>query len=193
MRRSQSSARNLRGRRRKSAEPRDSDNEVDADNDNGGNYSSSSDEPEPSTDVEPKRYKRWGAGRTSSLPSSSGANGRCDDNETDRSRKMVGASVGLVGSLEILAWACAGMRSHTRYGAQSSGGKSARNTHNSKLIHRFKRLPQNDYEMIFSLKCIYLLQTNHANVCQYVDNENGLRADEIELLLVKGGCFDADS
>ncbi|XP_022012281.1 putative E3 ubiquitin-protein ligase RING1a isoform X3 [Helianthus annuus] len=209
MRRSQSSARNLRGRRRKSAEPRDSDNEVDADNDNGGNYSSSSDEPEPSTEVKPKRYKRWGAGRPSSLPSSSGANGGCDDNETDGSRKTVGASVGLVGSPEILAWGCAGMRSHTRHGGQSSGGKSARNTHNSKLIHHFKRLPQNDDEMNISLKLVSLDEQNipnlrnlyicckptmpTTNVCQYVANENGLRADEIELLLVKGGCFDADS
>ncbi|KAI3823940.1 hypothetical protein L1987_05386 [Smallanthus sonchifolius] len=209
MRRSQSSTRNLRGRRKKSAEPRDSDNEVDADNDNEGNYSSSTDEPEPepATEVRPKRYKRW-SGRPSSLPSSSGANGGCDDNETDGSRKPISASVGLVGSPEILAWGCGGMRSHTRHGGQSSGGKNARNTHHSKLIHHFKKLPQNDNELDINLKLVSLDEQNipnlpklyicckptmpAANVCQYVAIENGLRADEIELLLVTGDHYDVN-
>ncbi|KAK1422684.1 hypothetical protein QVD17_17970 [Tagetes erecta] len=210
MRRSQSNTRNLRGRRRqKSAEPRDSDNEVDADNDNGGNYSSSTDEPEPEpeTEVRPKRYKRW-SGRTSSLPSSSGANGGYDDNETDGSRKPVGASVGLIGSPEILAWGCGGMRSQTRHGGQSSAGKSARNSQQSKLIHHFKKLPQNDDELDINLKLVSLDEQNvpnlqklyicckptmsTTNLCQYVALENGLRADEIELLLVKGCNYDVD-
>ncbi|XP_076959046.1 putative E3 ubiquitin-protein ligase RING1a [Bidens hawaiensis] len=198
MRRSQSATRNLRGRRSLKSEPRDSDNEVDADNDNGTNYSSSSDEPEP--EVKPKRYKRWG-GRASSLPSSSGAN---DDNEADGSRK----AVGLVGAPEILAWGCGGMRSNTRHGGQSSGGKGGRNTHQSKLIQHFKRLPQNDNELNINLKLVSLDEQNipnlqklyiccnptmsTTNVYQYVAIENGLRADEIDLLLVKGDRYDAD-
>ncbi|KAK9064256.1 hypothetical protein SSX86_015636 [Deinandra increscens subsp. villosa] len=206
MRRSQSNTRNLRGRRsHKYAESRDSDNEVDADNDNGGNYSSSTDdpEPEPSTEVRPKRYKRW-SGRPSSLPSSSGANGGYDDNETDSSRKMVG----LIGSPEILAWGCGGVRSNTRHGGQNSSGKSARSSQHSKLIHRLKRLPQNDDELDINLKLVSLDEQNipnlqklyicckpsmsTMNVCQYVAIENGLRADEIELLLVKGDHYDPD-
>ncbi|KAK9056293.1 hypothetical protein SSX86_027383 [Deinandra increscens subsp. villosa] len=206
IRRSQSNTRNLRGRKRqRSTEPQDSDNEVDADNDNGTKYSSSTEEAEPSAEVKPIRYKRWSGG-PSSLPSSSGANGGCDDRKPEGSRKTVGGSVGLVGSPEILAWGRGGMRSHTRYGGQSSTGKSARNNQQSKLIHHLQKLPQNDDELDINLKLVSLdeqdapnLQnlyicckptTLTTNICQYVATENGLRADEIELLIVKGDRYD---
>lgn len=146
-RRSQGNTRNLRGRKRKrSAEPQGSDNELDNDNDNGDKYSSSSDElepepePEPTTEVRPKRYKRWSGG-PSSLPSSSGANGGCDDNEPAGSRRTVG-------SQEILAWGRGGMRSNTRHGGQiASSGKSSRNRQLSKLINHLQKLPRNDDEV----------------------------------------------
>ncbi|KAM0072554.1 putative transcription factor C2H2 family [Helianthus debilis subsp. tardiflorus] len=200
------STRNLRGRKRqRSTEPQDSDNEVDADNVNGGKYSSSTDEAEPATEVKLIRYKRWSGG-PSSLPSSSGANGGCDDNKIEVSRKTVGGSVGLVGSPEILAWGGGGMRSHTRHGGQSSAGKSAKNSLQSKLIHHLQKLPQNDDQLDINLMLVSLheqnipsLQKLHVcckptmtttNICQYVAIKNGLRADEIELLVVKKGRYD---
>ncbi|KVH89541.1 hypothetical protein Ccrd_008467 [Cynara cardunculus var. scolymus] len=142
MRRSHGNTRNLRGRKSwKSAEPQGSDNEVDADNDIGGKYSSSADE--PTTEIRPKRYKRW-SGAQSSLPSS-GANGGCDDNEAETTRKTGGGSIGLVGSPEILAWGRGGMRSHTRHGSQNgSAGKSAKNNQLAKLIDHLQKLPHND-------------------------------------------------
>ncbi|KAI3680728.1 hypothetical protein L6452_35503 [Arctium lappa] len=199
MRRSQGSTRNIRGRRsRKSAEPQGSDNEVDADNDIGGKYSSSTDE--PSTEVRPKRYKRW-AGAQSSLPSS-GANGGCDDIEAETTRKTGGGSIGLVGSPEILAWGRGGMRSHTRHGSQNSSvGKNAKNSQLAKLIDHLQKSSQNDDKLDLQLKLVSLDEQNIPNVqnlylycspamstayfCQHVALENGLRADEIELFLVK--------
>ncbi|KAJ9565854.1 hypothetical protein OSB04_001820, partial [Centaurea solstitialis] len=204
MRRSQGNTRNLRGRKsRKSAEPQGSDNEVDADNDIGGKYSSSTDE--PSTEVRPKRYKRW-AGAQSSLPSS-GANGGCDDNEAETNRKTGGGSIGLVGSPEILAWGRGGMRSHTRHGSQNgSAGKSAKNSQIAKLIDHLQKLPQNDDKLDLHLKLVSLDEQNISKLqnlylcCsptmstayfrQYVALESGLRADEIELFLVKEEDFD---
>ncbi|KAL8192466.1 hypothetical protein R6Q57_027651 [Mikania cordata] len=201
MRRAQTNTRNLRGRKRqRSNEPQDSD-EVDADNDNGAKYSSSTDEAEPSTEGRPLRYKRWSGG-PSSLPSSSGANGGFYENKPEGSRKTVGGPVGFFASPEILAWGRGGMRSHTRYGSQSSTGKSARNSQQSKLIHHLQKLPQNDEELDINFKLISLdeqntpsLQnlyicckptTSTTNISQYVAAENGLRADEIELLVVNG-------
>ncbi|KAI3800407.1 hypothetical protein L1987_28497 [Smallanthus sonchifolius] len=207
IRRSQLNTRNLRGRKRqRSPEPQDSDNEVDADNGNADKYSSSADELEPSTEVKPPiQYKRWSGG-SSSLPSSSGANGGFGDNKPEGSRKIVGGSVGLVGSPEILAWGRGGMRSHTRYGGQSSAGKSARNNQQSKLIQHLQKLPQNDDELDINFKLVSLYEQNilnlhnlyvcckptmsTTNICQYVAAENGLRADEIELLVVKGARYD---
>ncbi|XP_024992783.1 putative E3 ubiquitin-protein ligase RING1a isoform X2 [Cynara cardunculus var. scolymus] len=199
MRRSHGNTRNLRGRKSwKSAEPQGSDNEVDADNDIGGKYSSSADE--PTTEIRPKRYKRW-SGAQSSLPSS-GANGGCDDNEAETTRKTGGGSIGLVGSPEILAWGRGGMRSHTRHGSQNgSAGKSAKNNQLAKLIDHLQKLPHNDDKLDLQLKLLSLDEQNIPNLqnlylccspatstayfCQYVALENGLRADEIELFLVK--------
>lgn len=131
MRRSQGNTRNLRGRRsRKSCEPQEeSENEEDA----GGKDSSSGDEHEASTEVRPKRPKRWGESRSSqaSLPSSSA-------DEVETTREMMGG-----GSSEILAWGRGGMRSHTRHGSLSnSAGKSTRNTRVSKLMNHLRKLPQ---------------------------------------------------
>ncbi|KAK1420108.1 hypothetical protein QVD17_21443 [Tagetes erecta] len=205
VRRSQLNTRNLRGRKhQRSKEPQDSDNEIEADNGNVGKCSSSADELEPSTEVRPIQYKRWSAG-SSSLPSSSGAFGGCDDNKPESSRKTIGGSVGLIGSPEILTWGRGGMRSHTRYGGQSSTSKSARNSPQAKLIHHLQRLPQNDDELDINLTLVSLYEQNipnlqklyvcckptvsTTNICQYVATENGLQADEIELLVVKGGCY----
>ncbi|XP_024983149.1 putative E3 ubiquitin-protein ligase RING1a isoform X2 [Cynara cardunculus var. scolymus] len=207
MRRSQGNTRNLRGRRNhKSSEPQGSDNEDDADNNDGGKFSSDADE--PSSELRPKRHKRWRGARSSqpSLPSSS-ADGGCDENEVEGTRDMTGISAGLVGSSEILAWGRGGMRSHTRHGSLSnSAGKSARNSRLSKLIDHLRKLPQNNDKLDIHLKLISLDEQNIPNlqhlylccsptmsiihVSQYVALEKGLQDDEIELLLVKGDHFE---
>nr|XP_043620698.1 putative E3 ubiquitin-protein ligase RING1a [Erigeron canadensis] len=207
LRRSQRNTRNLRGKRNhRSSEPQDSDNEVDGDNDNEGRSSSSSSSDEPSSEVRPKRYKRWAVGQSSLPPSS--ANGDCDDNEAEGSRKMFGVSAGLVGSPEILTWGRGGMRSAGKNAKRQStiAVKNTRNSHLSKLIGHLQK--QNDDELDINLKLISLDEQNipnlhnlfvcckpsvsTSNVCQYVALENNLQAKEVELLLVKGCHSDID-
>lgn len=198
---SQSNSRTLKGRKsQKSTEPQNSENEMDVDNDNenGDKYSSSTDEHEPSTEVKPKRYKRWSGGQ------SSGANGGCDDNETDGIRK-----IGFVGNPEILTWGRGGIRSHTRHGGQTSGGKSGRGSQINRLIHHLQKLPRDDDKLEIHLKLVSLDDQNMpnlqnpyiccnptmsiTNVCQYVAIENNLQANEIELLLMKEDHSEHDS
>nr|XP_043620697.1 putative E3 ubiquitin-protein ligase RING1a [Erigeron canadensis] len=206
--RSLGNTRNLRGKRKhRSSEPQGSDNEVDGDNDNEVRSSSSSDE--PSSEVRPKRYKRW-AGGQSSLPPS-GTNGGCDDNEAEGSRKMVGVSAGIVGSPEILTWGRGGMRSAGKNAKRQSASaiKNTRNSHLSRLIGHLQKLQKDHDELDINLKLISLDEQNIPNlhnsfvcckpsvstskICQYVALENNLQAKKVELLLVKGGHSDIDS
>ncbi|KAI5331217.1 PREDICTED: putative E3 ubiquitin-ligase [Prunus dulcis] len=198
MRRSQGSYRNahLRGRRnyRNVAEHQGSDDNEDANGNDGGKDSTSGDE---RTEPRPKRCKRWGGGRSGSANADGG-----DENDYELNREIMGASAGLVGSSERLAWGKGGMRSHTRYGSTSGGnGKNARNIRLSKLVEYLRNSENHDDELdihlllvsfdeqrIPSLQRPYLCcrpTLSVGQLCHYVALRTALQADEVELYLVK--------
>ena len=146
-RRSQGSYR--RGRRNhRAADPQGSEDDEDANGNDGGKDSSSTDDQSAEV-LKPKRSRRWGGVRFSQ-PSSGAANadGGGDENDSEPNRDAMGASAGLVGNSEILAWGKGGMRSHTRYGSVSGGnGKNARSSRLSKLVDYLRNLEQNDNEV----------------------------------------------
>ncbi|XP_024031056.1 putative E3 ubiquitin-protein ligase RING1a isoform X3 [Morus notabilis] len=200
VRRSQGSYRNLRGRRnlRSSVENQGSDDNEDANGNDGSKDSSSADE---RTEPRPKRPKRWSGSRYSQ-PSSAGTGADGDDNDSEVNRETMGASVGLVGSSERLAWGKGGMRSHTRHGSNSSSnGKHARNSRLSKLGDHLRNsedinneldiplmLVPIDEEKVPSLQRPYLscrptLSVRHLS--EYVALQTTLQADEVEIYLVK--------
>lgn len=138
----------LRGKRnyRSAAESQGSDDNEDVNGNDGSKDSSSADE---LTEVRPKRSKRWGGARFSQpSPATAGGDGGGDENDSEVNREPMGASAGLVGSSERLAWGKGGMRSHTRYGSMSGGnGKNARNSRLSKLADYLRNLEKNDDEV----------------------------------------------
>lgn len=200
VRRSQVTYRNLRGRRnlRSSVENQGSDDNEDANGNDGSKDSSSADE---RTEPRPKRPKRW-TGSRYSQPSSAGNGADGDDNESEVNRETLGASVGLVGSSERLAWGKGGMRSHTRHGSNSgSNGKHARNSRLSKLGDYLRNSEQNnneldihlmlvpvDEETVPSLQRPYLCcrpTLSIKRLSEYVALQTTLQADEVEIYLVK--------
>ncbi|KAJ4975790.1 hypothetical protein NE237_000896 [Protea cynaroides] len=176
-------------------------------NGNHGGKDSSSDE---LIEVKPKRFRRW-AGQRFSQPSSAAdhADGGCDeDDDLEVSRESTGASPGLVGNPEVLAWGRGGVRSHTRYGSVSSNnGKNAKTTPLSKLVDYLRSLDENeeldvhltlvplDEESMPSLQRPYLccqptLSVRH--LCQYVALQAPVQAEDVEILLVKEHHTNAD-
>lgn len=134
----------LRGRRNyRMTELQGSDENDDANGD-AGKDSSSADE--RSTEVRPKRRKRWyGARFSQSSSAAAGTDGGGDENDSEVHRESMGASVGLIGPSERLAWGKGGIRSHTRHGSVSgSNGKNARNNRLSKLVDYLQSLEEKD-------------------------------------------------
>ncbi|XP_062162412.1 putative E3 ubiquitin-protein ligase RING1a isoform X2 [Alnus glutinosa] len=194
--------RNLRGRRnyRNAAESPGSDDNEDANGNDGGKDSSSADE---HTEVRPKRTKRWGGARFSQpSPAATDVDGGGDENDTEINREPMGASAGLVGSSERLAWGKNGMRSHTRYSSMSGGnGKNARNSRLSKLADYLRNLEEKDDKLTISLMLVsfneqsipslerpYLCCRSTLSVRQlrqYVAVQTALEDDEVVLYLVK--------
>ncbi|XP_059670734.1 putative E3 ubiquitin-protein ligase RING1a isoform X2 [Cornus florida] len=202
VRRSQGNYRNLRGRRNhRASEFQGSDDDEDANGNDGSKDSSSADE--RCTEVKPKRYKRWGGARLSHHSSAAtSADGICDENFSEVNRESVGASIGLVGSSEMLAWGKGGMRSHTRHGSLSGGnGKIARNSRLSKFIDFLRNLGEKDDASDIHLKLVSLDEERipslqRPNLCcrptlsvrhlhQYVALQTPLQAEDIEILAVK--------
>ncbi|XP_075487084.1 putative E3 ubiquitin-protein ligase RING1a isoform X1 [Primulina tabacum] len=198
--RRQGSYRNLRTRRNHRAIENQGSDEEEANGHDGSKDSSSADE--RSTEVKSKRYKRWGGTRTSQTSSGVHADGGGDDNDSEANREVLGASAGLVGTTEILAWGRGGMRSNTRYGVPNgAGGKISRNSRLSKLINRLQCANENNEalkisvmlvslheEKISSLKRPFLCCSPTSSVkhlCQYVAQQTSLEASEIEILMVK--------
>lgn len=192
----------LRGRRnyRNAAESQGSDDNEDENGNDGGKDSSSADE---HMEVRPKRSKRWGGARFSlPSPATASADGGGDENDSEVNRESIGASAGLVGSSERLAWGKGGMRSHTRYGSMNGGnGKIARNSRLSKLVDYLRNLEENDNELTINLMLVsfdeqrtpslerpYLCCRPTLSVrqlCQYVAVQTASRDDEVVLYLVK--------
>ncbi|KAH9748772.1 RING-type domain-containing protein [Citrus sinensis] len=191
----------LRGRRNyRMTELQGSDENDDANGD-AGKDSSSADE--RSTEVRPKRRKRWyGARFSQSSSAAAGTDGGGDENDSEVHRESMGASVGLIGPSERLAWGKGGIRSHTRHGSVSgSNGKNARNNRLSKLVDYLQSLEEKDDQLDMHLVLVSLdeqripglqqpylccrptLSVRH--LCQYVAHQTALQASEIEIYLVK--------
>ncbi|KAK4399139.1 putative E3 ubiquitin-protein ligase RING1a [Sesamum angolense] len=192
---------NSRGRRNhRVPEHQGSDEEEGANGNDGSKDTSSADERSP--EVKSKRYKRWEGGRTSQQSSGANAEGGCDDNDAEANRELLGASVGLIGGTEILAWGRGGMRSNTRHGGLSwAGGKLSRNNRLSKLIDHLRCSNENDEVLNISLTLVTLLEekipslkrpylccsprSSVRHLCQYVAMQTSMEVGEIEILIVK--------
>ncbi|KAL3519786.1 hypothetical protein ACH5RR_017935 [Cinchona calisaya] len=197
-RRSHGNHRNVRGRRNlRATEYQGSDEDDDANGNYGGKDSSSADERSP--ELKPKRHKRWGGARCSqsSAAANSDAVG-CDENDIEVNRELLGASAGLIGSSDILAWGKGGMRSHTRHGGFSgNNGKFARNSRLSKLMECLRSSDVKNEELDVSLELVAMDKEEIPNLqrpylcckptlsvrhlCQYVALQTSMQADEIEI------------
>ncbi|KAM1823386.1 hypothetical protein ACFX13_026022 [Malus domestica] len=178
--------------------------EDDNDNDNNtkGNISSSTDD--RCTELRPRQLRRR-AGFGSSQPTSSLANssGGCAENNVEGKRENRRISPGVVWSSEMLVWGRGSARSHTRRGiASGRNSKNSESTRISKLVDYLQSSEENNDEldvhlMLISLdtSCAPSLQRPHLScrpslsvkhLCEYVSHQTPLRAEEVELLAVKG-------
>ncbi|CAI9087415.1 OLC1v1021480C1 [Oldenlandia corymbosa var. corymbosa] len=193
-RRSHGNYRNVRSRRNnRSSEHQGSDDEDDVNGNFGGKDSSSADERSP--EIKPRRQKRWSGARYSQSSAAANSDAAYDENESEINRELLGASAGLVGSPEILAWGKGGLRSSTRYGVSAGSSKFARSGRLSKLMDCLRcsdrtneeldiELVAMDNEDIPSLQRPYLsckptLSVRH--LCQYVALQISMQADELEI------------
>lgn len=199
--RSQQNYRNTHPRRRRNNRGSD-DNDDENDND-GGNNSSSNEEPRREVKRQ-RRYKKRGGGVGPSAPSSSVVNSDagCIENDLDVSREGIKSSPGILWNTEMLAWGRGGARSHTRHGSVNGLGKNARGTRLSKLVHYLRSLEENDDETNVNVTLISLDKENSPDLeqpnlccrpslsvkhlCEYIALQTSLRAEDIEILVVKG-------
>ncbi|XVF66800.1 hypothetical protein PTKIN_Ptkin10aG0067000 [Pterospermum kingtungense] len=203
MARSQRNHRGTHPRRRRNsrgAENQGSEDNEDENDDNGGKDSSSD---ERSTEVRQRRRKRR-AGIRVSQPSSSVVNsdGGCVENDTEVSRDSRGISPGVVWNAEMLAWGRGGARSHTRHGNSGGGSSKSSRARLNRLVEYLRSLEENDDELDVHLKLIsvdgqstsslqqpYLCCRPSLSVkqlCEYIALQTPLRAEEVEILMVKG-------
>ncbi|KAB2052836.1 hypothetical protein ES319_A12G148200v1 [Gossypium barbadense] len=166
--RSQRHHRSAHPRRRRNSrgvEHQGSEDNEDENDDNGGKDSSSTDE--RCAEVRQRRRKRW-PGIRLSLPSSSVVNsdGGYVENDTEVSRDSRGISPGLVWNPDMLAWGRGGARSHTRHGNSSSGSSKSSRARLNRLVEYLRSLEENKDE--------------------YIALQTPLRAEEVEILMVKG-------
>ncbi|XP_022726488.1 putative E3 ubiquitin-protein ligase RING1a [Durio zibethinus] len=200
--RSQRNHRSAHPRRRRNsrgAEHQGSEDNEDENDDNGGDDSSSTDE--RSTEVRQRRQKRR-TGAQSSLPSSSVVNsdGGCVENDTEVSRDTRGISP--VWNPDMLAWGRGGARSHTRHGYSGGGSSKSSRARLNRLVEHLRSLEENDDELDVHLKLISVdeqstssLQQSYLccrpslsvkQLCEYIALQTPLRAEEVEILMVKG-------
>lgn len=209
MTRSQRNHRNSYSRRRSSRNVELQGSEENEDgNDNNMEKDESSNDERP-MEIRQRRRRRRASTR-SSQPSSSVANSDgYPENDLKMSQEGRGISPGLAWNSEILAWGRGGARSHTRHGNSSGcNSKSSRNTRLSKLVDYLRNLDENSDELEVHLVLIALdkqstpsLQQPHLccrpslsvkNLCEYVAHQTPLKAEEVELLVLKGEHLSKD-
>ncbi|XWS54157.1 hypothetical protein CRYUN_Cryun10bG0065200 [Craigia yunnanensis] len=197
------SRRNSRG-----AEHQGSEDNEDENDDNGGKDSSSTNE--HCTEVRQRRRKRH-AGIRASQPSSSVVNsdGGCVENDTEVSRDSRGISPGLVWNPDMLAWGRGGARSHTRHGNSCGGSSKSSRARLNRLVEYFRSLEENDDELDVHLKLISVDEQSTSSLqqpylccrpslsvkqlCEYIALQTPLRAEEVEILMVKGQYYTDDN
>ncbi|XWS39442.1 hypothetical protein CRYUN_Cryun18bG0054500 [Craigia yunnanensis] len=204
MTRSQRNHRSTHPRRRRNsrgAEHQGSEDNEDENDDNGGKDSSSTDE--RCSEMRQRRRKRR-YGIRSSQPSSSVVNsdGGCVENDTEASRDSRGISPGLVWNPEMLAWGRGGARSHTRLGNSGGGSSKSSRARLNRLVEYLRSLEENDNELDVHLKLISVDEQSTSSLqqpylccrpslsvkqlCEYIALQTPLRAEEVEILIVKG-------
>ncbi|KAB2052832.1 hypothetical protein ES319_A12G148200v1 [Gossypium barbadense] len=202
--RSQRHHRSAHPRRRRNSrgvEHQGSEDNEDENDDNGGKDSSSTDE--RCAEVRQRRRKRW-PGIRLSLPSSSVVNsdGGYVENDTEVSRDSRGISPGLVWNPDMLAWGRGGARSHTRHGNSSSGSSKSSRARLNRLVEYLRSLEENKDELDVHLKLISVDEHSTSSLqqpylccrpslsvkqlCEYIALQTPLRAEEVEILMVKG-------
>ncbi|XVE66175.1 hypothetical protein DITRI_Ditri08aG0059300 [Diplodiscus trichospermus] len=204
MTRSQRNHRSTHPRRRRNSrgvEHQESEDNEDENDDNGGKDSSSTDE--RCTEVRQRRRKRR-TGIRPSQPSTSVVNsdGGCVENDTEASRDSRGISPGLVWNAEMLAWGRGGARSHTRHGNSGAGSSKSSRARLSRLVEYLRSLEENDDELDVHLKLISVDEQSTSSLqqpylccrpslsvkqlCEYIALQTPLRAEEVEILMVRG-------
>ncbi|GAU27132.1 hypothetical protein TSUD_104410 [Trifolium subterraneum] len=196
--RSQRNQRNVQSRRQSQA----TDVQGSENDENGNNERDSSSGDERGTERQRKR-KRWTRVRPSQ-PSSSLASpdGGSVESDTDINRENRGTSR-QVTKPRKLTWGRGGFRSNTRYGSGGgSNSKSSRSGRMSRLVDYLKNLDENtaefevhlmfispDKETTPSLEKLHLScrpTLSVKNLYEYVASQTPLKAEEVEILAVKG-------
>ncbi|KAL4383822.1 hypothetical protein GQ457_15G002880 [Hibiscus cannabinus] len=192
-----------RRRNSRGAEHQGSEDNEDENDDNGGKDSSSTDE--RCTEVRQRRRKRR-TGVRMSLPSSSVVNSDSGyiENDAEVSRDGRGISPGLVWNPDLLAWGRGGARSHTRHGNSGGGGGSGKSSRArlNRLVEYLRSLEENNDELDVHLKLISVDKHSTSSLqqpylccrpclsvkqlCEYIALQTPLRAEEVEILMVKG-------
>ncbi|KAK8537215.1 hypothetical protein V6N12_043388 [Hibiscus sabdariffa] len=127
-----------------------------------------------------------------------------NDDNGEVSREGRGISPGLVWNPDLLAWGRGGARSHTRHGNSGGGsgsGKSSRARLN-RLVEYLRSLEENNDELDVHLKLISVDKHSTSSLqqpylccrpclsvkqlCEYIALQTPLRAEEVEILMVKG-------
>lgn len=158
----------MRARRNhRTSEHLGSDDEDDANGNYGGKDSSSADERSP--EVKPRRQKRWTGSRYSQSSTAANSDAGYDENDSEVNRELLGASAGLVGSSEILAWGKGGLRSNTRHGG-GSNGKFARNSRLSKLMDCLRCSDRTNEEVDYGSLAVVIEQTLVLEFLKFEDN-----------------------
>ncbi|KAK1375339.1 putative E3 ubiquitin-protein ligase RING1a [Heracleum sosnowskyi] len=124
-----------------------------------------------------------------------------DENHPEVNRDSLGASAGLVGNSEMLAWGGGGIRSNTRHSNQNAGNtRIARSTRLARLLESYQNTVEEDTlnihlmlvpwdeQRLPSLERPHMRCEAHVSirhVCQYVASNTVAEAEEIEILLVQ--------
>ncbi|KAM7492226.1 hypothetical protein LguiA_035147 [Lonicera macranthoides] len=150
--------RNSRGSEIQESEEKEDENDQD-----GNRDSSLSDERGP--EVQPRRYKRRKGVRHSRPSSAANTSGGCFENEREQSTEIsTSPGSGILWKAEGLTWGRGGARSHIRQGG-ASGSKDTRTRFCKQLVDHLHGLKEDDAE--------------------YVARQTSLKAENVELLLVK--------
>lgn len=124
-----------------------------------------------------------------------------DENHPEVNRDSLGASAGLVGNSEMLAWGRGGIRSSTRHSNQNAGNtRIARSTRLARLLESYQNTVEEDKlnihfmlvpwdeKRLASLECPQMRcepNVSIRNLCQHVSSNIVAQAEEIEILLVQ--------
>ncbi|KAK8657295.1 hypothetical protein V6N13_035545 [Hibiscus sabdariffa] len=125
-----------------------------------------------------------------------------NDDNGEVSRGGRGISPGLVWNPDLLAWGRGGARSHTRHGNSGGGSDKSSRARLNRLVEYLRSLEENNDELDVHLKLISVDKHSTSSLqqpylccrpclsvkqlCEYIALQTPLRAEEVEILMVKG-------